>query len=1005
MQVEVEEEEIRTEEFQEGSGWTHVVRKAKIQGKETTRPPTPERQSRPRERDKYAKKVIASTTRASKMPNVLPREDIKIVVRPRGGLNIAKRQATVATAIRAASGDIKGRRQGRHVLPKCTPEHRGDSMVKGIIRGVPVEDTPAEIHRNIVHPRNPLARRARRIGNTTTAIAAFEGLKVPNYVCYETVLLRCSLYRKHWTCAGSVVGSDIGGTYAPIPVLKCFDCGANNPAEGHDCKAKCRICGGPHPTGDRDCKHRNKVPYVVTRRQWERKTEEQRARRQLADPDEFPKLGTTAERAAAAATERSTSRSRKNSRDRSASKRRSASRQCGRSKPGERVGWTDAVKAGIRKREPSLQQSLVPSGGSNSGDKKTDKRDEEMELLKKNVVMLTRANEVLKRKIAELVAALDMSNKEVMALKMGGGAAMRAATTAAAAPTGGAGTDLGPGSPAGYEGGDCGRRDDGGGSGTGAQEEGVRRTGTKPTTPPTASMDRAATSATAVGTTRGLLVWQWHCNGFARKKAVLQQHLEQTTVRPDVIVLQETLTEEVKFPGYKASVSSPSLRDTTGSTGRGACTLVRKGITFLEHKVLGENSLIEHTFIENTGHELGSDHYIVEIAVPLSSGGTVAKSSNGVRTHKVTDWDAFRGSLPAEKVVIEDIEEWTAGLTERAAAATREIETDASFERVDNRLAHLIEAKQALLARWKVQRTNRKLRKKIAELNRMTEAHCRTLCAQRWHEICSAADGQMHCGRAWTVLRHLLDETKTKSYQRDRLNRIMHAEVTECGEEEVRRRLDAKYLPATPEVHHPDYQGRDAHIEDTLQAAVDAIEEQLDGSGLVCSPSKSELLVVPPKGVRKKERDPRRDREKITIRTSGGQVIPHVEKIRVLRNLGMEPRRADEETAEGAEVPECVRRHVQVRPIPNNVNPEYNRERRAARARALIDLHARDSGAVYVDAAEYKDRRGSFRRGSGQRGHQRDKGGGERAGTSSASGRGGSHRPGSRRPRMHDRAE
>lgn len=112
-------------------------------------------------------------------------------------------------------------------------------------------------------------------------------------------------------------------------------------------------------------------------------------------------------------------------------------------------------------------------------------------------------------------------------------------------------------------------------------------------------MDRAAaTSTTVVGTTRGLLVWQWNCNGFARKKAVLQQHLEQTTVRPDVIVLQETLTEEVKLPGYKASVSPPSLRGTTGSTGRGACTLVRKGITFLEHEVLGANSPIEHTFIE-----------------------------------------------------------------------------------------------------------------------------------------------------------------------------------------------------------------------------------------------------------------------------------------------------------------------------------------------------------------------------------------------------------------------
>lgn len=180
----------------------------------------------------------------------------------------------------------------------------------------------------------------------------------------------------------------------------------------------------------------------------------------------------------------------------------------------------------------------------------------------------------------------------------------------------------------------------------------------------------------------------------------------------------------------------------------------------------------------NTGHELGSDHYIVEIAVPLSSGDTATNSRNCVRAHKVTDWNAFRGSLPGETVVIEDIEEWTAGLMERAAAATREIETDASIERVGNRLAHLIEAKKALLTRWKAQRTNRKLRKKIAELNRVFEAHCTTLCAQRWHEICSAADGQMHCGRTWTLLRHLLDETKTKSHQRDRLTRITHAAVT-----------------------------------------------------------------------------------------------------------------------------------------------------------------------------------------------------------------------------------
>ncbi|KAL3220608.1 hypothetical protein MRX96_050343 [Rhipicephalus microplus] len=73
-------------------------------GKEATRPPTLGRQSRPQERDKYAEKVIASMTRTSKMPNVVPRDGIKIFVRRRGGLNIAKLQVTVATAIRQAAG-------------------------------------------------------------------------------------------------------------------------------------------------------------------------------------------------------------------------------------------------------------------------------------------------------------------------------------------------------------------------------------------------------------------------------------------------------------------------------------------------------------------------------------------------------------------------------------------------------------------------------------------------------------------------------------------------------------------------------------------------------------------------------------------------------------------------------------------------------------------------------------------------------------------------------------
>lgn len=63
----------------------------------------------------------------------------------------------------------------------------------------------------------------------------------------------------------------------------------------------------------------------------------------------------------------------------------------------------------------------------------------------------------------------------------------------------------------------------------------------------------------------------------------------------------------------------------------------------------------------------------------------------------------------------------------------------------------------------------------------------------------------MHSGRTWAMLRHLLDETKAKSHQRETLAKILNKALRELGEE-VRNRIN-KYLPASPEESHPDYRG------------------------------------------------------------------------------------------------------------------------------------------------------------------------------------------------------
>lgn len=75
--------------------------------------------------------------------------------------------------------------------------------------------------------------------------------------------------------------------------------------------------------------------------------------------------------------------------------------------------------------------------------------------------------------------------------------------------------------------------------------------------------------------------------------------------------------------------------------------------------------------------------------------------------------------------------------------ATRVVTTDAPVERMDSRLAHLLEAKASILARWKGQRLNRRLRSKISKVNTAIEEHCQTLSRQQWTELCNTVDGQL----------------------------------------------------------------------------------------------------------------------------------------------------------------------------------------------------------------------------------------------------------------------
>ncbi|KAL1414609.1 hypothetical protein MTO96_007284 [Rhipicephalus appendiculatus] len=376
MNVQVMGEDISAEEITEDAGWkTAGTRRSRTRHRAADSPndndASPNKLGIGRQGTK-PKNVRGKVIKAGRMPK-LPKEDIKIVVRPQGGLDIVKVGAPVVTAAifaaasmteeesaedtvcpnshqnivvistpKRANADRYAKMRQIHIQGKLHEvnvyETAPDNTTKGVIRGIPIEDGPRALDENIVNTRNPLALAAKRIGNTSTVVIAFDGLKVPKFVRYGSTLVPCTLYRKQidicYQCGRLGHRMDV----CPNPANRiCRGCGLRNPDHEHQCAPKCNLCGGAHMTADKACKERYKTPYVIRRRRWEHRS----AINQLTQHD-F--LATETARPKS----RSQSRSQSRSRSKTRHNRAPASSRPTTPAPVDKVSWADKVRGTAR---------------------------------------------------------------------------------------------------------------------------------------------------------------------------------------------------------------------------------------------------------------------------------------------------------------------------------------------------------------------------------------------------------------------------------------------------------------------------------------------------------------------------------------------------------------------------------------------------------------------------------------------------------------------------------
>ncbi|XP_075547872.1 uncharacterized protein LOC142582267 [Dermacentor variabilis] len=213
----------------------------------------------------------------------------------------------------------------------------------------------------------------------------------------------------------------------------------------------------------------------------------------------------------------------------------------------------------------------------------------------------------------------------------------------------------------------------------------------------------------------------------------------------------------------------------------------------------------------NLDENLGGDHYILCTTV------NTAKVCLPLGTARLTDWKKYRERQQTAPSTPTTAEGWSNFLRELYTATTREFQTTSDTAAIDNHLAHLWEARRSLSKRWKRQRHNRKLRRRIDQLAVEANTYAQTLNNSNWHSFCDSLRGTLSTKKTWAILRCMLDPTSTCTETSNAMRRLIGE--YQGTETELLQQLKTTYTgeaqtprTAPKEYHGEAYEDLDAPI-------------------------------------------------------------------------------------------------------------------------------------------------------------------------------------------------